>query len=255
MLFSSKVKYLTESCDLVKQRQRYCFRICSVSFKDVVLLSKEAQLSFTPFLWTYAPLLSKKPSCPLFGQEYHLFERKASLVKKKIESAVLLFETHKISVHICSTPFNHTNSLNICNTPFKETQLPSIWTGKPFVWRRGFTHHKENCTFPKASHLKGKLHIPREYLRMFSIQYFFDYGLWRMHLIDTWCLRGQMNQIWLRDQILEENQQNQNKNNQKKEFWVTYFGMGGGGKALQCICFLCFLFFCLYLCFFLADGR
>ena len=107
----------------------------------------------------------------------------------------------------CSTPLEeaqlsfmfegNTISLNIGNAPFKETQLPSIWTGTPFIWRKGFTHHKENGIFPKASHLKGKLHIPKEYLRMFSIQYFFDSGVWRMHLIDTWCLRGQMNQIWL----------------------------------------------------------
>jgi len=147
-------------------------------------------------------------------------------------------------------------SLNICNTPCKETQLPSIWTGTLFIWREGFTHHKENCTFPEASHLKGKLHIPKEYLRMFSIQYFFDSGVWRMHLIDTWCLRGQMNQIWLgliwinsRDQILEQNR----KKKQKKKFWETYFGMGEGEKALQCIG--CFLVFCFALFLQIADSR
>ena len=174
--------------------------------------------------------------------------------KGKLNQLSFLCENHTISLNICSTPFNHTISLNICNTPFKETQLPSIWTGTPFIWRKGFTHHKENCIFPKASHLKGKLHIPKEYLRMFSIQYFFDYGLWRMHLIDTWCLRGQMNQIWPgliwlnpSDQILEQHK--------KKKFWVTYFGTGGGEKALQCIVFVFFcVFFVLVLVFF-ADSR
>ena len=145
--------------------------------------------------------LSKKLNCPLCSKVY--LDRNTIYLNKRLHSSKgklnqlsFLFDNHTISLNICSTPFNHTVSLNLCNTPFKETQLPSIWTGTPFIWRKGFTHHKENGIFPKASHLKGKLHIPKEYLRMFSIQYFFDYGLWRMHLIDTWCLRGQMNQIW-----------------------------------------------------------
>ena len=64
-----------------------------------------------------------------------------------------------------------------------------------------------------------------------------------------------MNQIWPgliwlnpSDQILEQHQ--------KKKFWVTYFGTGGGEKALQCIVFV---FFCVFLFLFLfflqiADG-
>ena len=163
----------------------------------------------------------------------------------------------------CSTPLKEAQpsfmfegnaiSLNICNTPCKETQLPSIWTGTLFIWREGFTHHKENCTFPEASHLKGKLHIPKEYLRMFSIQYFFDSGVWRMHLIDTWCLRGQMNQIWLgliwinsRDQILE---QNRKKNKKKVLGDLLWDGGRGEGSPMH------WLFFGFLFCPFFADSR
>ena len=42
----------------------------------------------------HVSLHSKKTSCHLFGKEHHLFEGKASLMKKEIESAVLLFEYH-----------------------------------------------------------------------------------------------------------------------------------------------------------------
>ena len=159
----------------------------------------------------------------------------------------------------CSTPLQesqlsfmfegNTISLNICNPPFKETQLPSIWTGAPFIWRKGFTHHKENCTFPKASHPKGKLHIPKEYLRMFSIYtifLLFNSGVWRMHLIDTWCLRGQMNQIrfgliWIKAATtsliissppLPHTRKNKHTNILDDLFWVGFWkGMGTKRKT------------------------
>ena len=149
----------------------------------------------------------------------------------------------------------NTISLNICNTLFKETKLPSIWTGTPFTWRKGFTHHKKNCTLPKASWLKGQLHIPKEYLRMFSIQYFFDYGLWRMHLIDTWCLRGQMNQIWL-GLILNKPNKNKKNNHQrtKRNVLGDTLWDGGRGEGSPMHCFFV-VFWCL--CFFwqIANSR
>ena len=56
----------------------FCVKIIQFLWTYVALLST------TPFLWTYATLLSKKPSYPLFGQEQHLFERKASLTTRRI---------------------------------------------------------------------------------------------------------------------------------------------------------------------------
>ena len=150
-----------------------------VSFKDGALLSKKLSCPLcskvTPFVWTSATLLSKKPSCPLFGQQPHLFERKAPLTTRRI-------------VH---------------------SQRPHTW--------------KENCTSPRNTCACLKHTI------------LFWLWLWRMHLIDTWCLRGQMNQIWLgliwsnsKDQILEQNQNSKSKN-KKNIGWPT-LGWGEGRR-------------------------
>ena len=53
-------------------------------------------------------------------------------------------------------------------TPLKETQLPSM-TGTPFIWRKGFTHHKENCTFPKVSPTPERINIQTFWMTCFGL--------------------------------------------------------------------------------------
>ena len=191
MLFPQKIWMLNLKLQPCEATETILLK--NILYGDVKPPSKKLScpLSFSMvarFLWkTYRPPL-KEHCWHLFGKERYLFGGKVSFTKNKVHQPHFLWKSKNI-LKIWSAHSNHTIYFNICNAPFEEIQLPFIWTGTPFIWKK-YTHHKGKCIFPKASHFKGKLPS-----RHTCACLAYNYCLSGVRLIQICCHRGHMNQI------------------------------------------------------------